>query len=150
MKRILIFASIAFIFLLSNCSSNKSAETKTTETKVIQLTTESFKQKVFNFEANKEWKFEGNKPVVIDFYATWCGPCKQMAPIMDELANEFDGKVVFYKMDVDVEQLVAQTFGIQSIPAFLLVPASGQPQFLQGAMPKENFVKAINDVLKVK
>ena len=114
---------------------------------MIHLNTETFKQKVFNFDVNQKWKYEGTKPAIIDFYATWCGPCKRMSPVIDELANEYDGKIIVYKVDVDAEQLLAQNFGIQSIPTFLFVPMKGEPKIMQGLIPKESFVNEINEVL---
>ncbi len=113
------------------------------------LTTETFKEKVFNYDVNKEWKFEGDKPCLIDFYADWCGPCRMVAPILEELAKEYDGKLNIYKVDTDKEQELAMVFGIQSIPSLLFVPKEGQPQMAMGALPKETFKKAIKDVLKV-
>jgi len=116
---------------------------------VEHLTKDSFKEKVFNFEENKEWKFEGDKPCVIDFYADWCGPCKQVAPILDELSGEYDGKVDIYKIDTEAERELAGMFGIQSIPSLLFVPTDAEPQMAMGALPKETFVKAFKEVLKV-
>lgn len=113
------------------------------------LTKESFLQKVFNYEQNKEWKFEGDKPAVIDFYADWCGPCKMVSPIMEELSKEYDGKVDIYKIDTEAEQELASAFGIRSIPSVLFIPQSEQPQMSVGAMPKEGYIKAIEDVLGV-
>lgn len=113
------------------------------------LTKETFKEKVFNFEANKEWTFEGDKPCLIDFYADWCQPCKMVAPILEELSKEYDGKVDIYKVDTEAEQELASIFGVQSIPSLLFVPNEGQPQMAQGALPKDSFEKAIKDVLKV-
>lgn len=113
------------------------------------LTTETFKEKVFNYDVNKEWKFEGDKPCLIDFYADWCGPCRMVAPILEELAKEYDGKLNIYKVDTDKEQELAMVFGIQSIPSLLFVPKDGQPQMAMGALPKETFKRAIKDVLKV-
>jgi len=113
------------------------------------LTTETFKEKVFNYDVNKEWKFEGDKPCLIDFYADWCAPCRMVAPILEELAKEYDGKLNIYKVDTDKEQELAMVFGIQSIPSLLFVPKDGQPQMAMGALPKETFKKAIKDVLKV-
>ena len=117
--------------------------------KVEFLTEETFKQKVFNFEKNKDWKFEGDVPCMIDFYADWCNPCKMVAPILDELQEEYDGKINIYKIDTEVERTLAGMFGIQSIPSLLFVPKDGQPQMAVGALPKETFKKAIADVLKV-
>ncbi len=116
---------------------------------VEHLTKDTFKSKVFDFEANKDWKFEGDKPAIIDFYADWCQPCKMVAPILEELAGDFNGKVDIYKVDTEAERELSAMFGIQSIPSILFVPSSGQPQMAQGALPKDTFVQAIKDVLKV-
>ncbi len=113
------------------------------------LTKETFKEKVFNFEANKDWKFEGSKPCLIDFYADWCGPCKAVAPILEELAKDYDGKIDIYKVDTEAERELSGMFGIQSIPSLLFIPSEGQPQMAQGALPKDTLIKAFEDVLKV-
>jgi len=113
------------------------------------LTKESFLNKVFNYEKNKDWKFEGQKPCIIDFYADWCGPCKMVAPVLEELSKDFEGKLDVYKVNTEEEQELASAFGIRSIPSFLFVPAEGQPQMAMGALPKETFIKAIKDVLGV-
>ena len=111
------------------------------------LTKETFLAKVFNFEENKEWKFEGNKPCIIDFYADWCQPCKALSPILEELSKEYEGKIDIFKVDTEAEQELAGAFGIRSIPSILFCPAEGQPQMAQGALPKETLISAINDVL---
>jgi thioredoxin len=111
------------------------------------LTKQTFTEKVFNYEVNKEWKFEGNRPCLIDFYADWCGPCKMVAPILEELSKEYDGKIDIYKVNTEQEQELAGAFGIQSIPSLLFVPAEGQPQMAQGALPKDSLKKAIDDIL---
>lgn len=116
---------------------------------VEHLTQETFKNKVFNYEVNREWKFEGNKPCLIDFYADWCGPCKMVAPLLEELASEYDGKLNIYKIDTESERELAGMFGIQSIPSLLFVPVAGQPQMAMGALPKETFKKAFKEVLNV-
>jgi thioredoxin len=114
----------------------------------IHLTKAEFVSKVANFEANpSEWKYLGDKPCIIDFYATWCGPCKMVAPIMDELAKEYDGKISIYKVDVDAEPEIAAAYGIQSIPTIFFCPMNGNPQISMGAMPKESFQKVITEVL---
>ena len=113
------------------------------------LTATTFKEKVFNFETNKDWKFEGAIPCVIDFYADWCGPCKTVAPILEELSEEFDGKLNIYKVDTEAERELAGMFGVQSIPSLLFVPKDGQPQMAMGALPKDSFKKAFKDVLDV-
>jgi len=114
------------------------------------LTSETFKQKVFNYETNKEWKFEGDKPCVIDFYADWCSPCKMVAPILEELGKEYESKINIYKVDTEDQQEIASAFGIRSIPSILFIPKQGQPQMSAGAMPKESFVKAFDEILGVK
>jgi thioredoxin len=111
------------------------------------LTKQTFTEKVFNYEVNKEWKFEGTRPCLIDFYADWCGPCKMVAPILEELSKEYDGKIDIYKVNTEQEQELAGAFGIQSIPSLLFVPAEGQPQMAQGALPKDSLKKAIDDIL---
>ena len=116
---------------------------------IEHLTKETFLNKVFNYEKNKEWKYEGEQPCIIDFYADWCGPCKVVAPVLEDLANDFDGKINVFKVDTEAEQELASVFGIRSIPSFLFVPADGQPQMALGALPKETFVKAFKDVLGV-
>ncbi|MCK3685994.1 thioredoxin [Maribellus sp. YY47] len=113
------------------------------------LTKETFKEKVFNFEVNKEWKYEGSKPCLIDFYADWCGPCKMVAPVLEELQSEYGDSIVIYKVNTEEQQELAGMFGIQSIPSLLFVPQDGQPQMAMGALPKQTFERAISDVLKV-
>jgi thioredoxin len=111
------------------------------------LTKETFQEKVFNWEQNKEWKFEGDLPCLIDFYADWCGPCKMVAPILEELATEYKDKINIYKVDTEDQQELAGIFGIRSIPSLLFCPKDGQPQMAMGALPKETFKKAIDDIL---
>jgi thioredoxin len=113
------------------------------------LTKETFKTKVFNYDVNREWKFEGEKPCIIDFYADWCGPCKMVAPVLEELAKDFKGKMDIYKVNTEEEQELASIFGIRSIPSFLFVPVTGQPQMAMGALPRETFIRAFRDVLGV-
>lgn len=113
------------------------------------LTKETFLEKVFNFEKNKEWKFEGDLPCIIDFYADWCGPCKSLAPILEDLSDEYAGKVNIYKVDTEAEQELAAAFGIRSIPSMLFVPKDGEPQMAQGALPKAQLEQIIGDVLSV-
>jgi len=113
------------------------------------LTRDDFLEKVFNFEENEEWKFEGDLPCIIDFYADWCGPCKMVEPILEELEEEYRGRVNIYRVDTGAEQELAAAFGIQSIPSLLFVPSEGQPQMARGALPKPAFEEAIKDVLKI-
>ena len=114
------------------------------------LSKETFKDKVFDYETEKEWNFRGNKPAIIDFYADWCGPCKMVSPILEQLSKEYDGLVDIYKIDTEQEQELSQVFGIRSIPSILFVPANDKPQMAVGALPKDGFIKAIDEVLGVK
>lgn len=113
------------------------------------LTAQTFREKIFNFEKEKTWKYEGDKPCIIDFYADWCGPCKIVAPLLDELSEEYSGKIDFFKVDTEAEQELSSVFGIRSIPSFLFIPLTGKPQMAMGALPKESFKQAINDVLTI-
>ena len=117
---------------------------------VKHLKKETFKEKIFNFEENKEWKFEGELPCLIDFYADWCQPCKIIEPILEELAEEYEGKINVFRVNTEEEQELAAVFGIQSIPSLLFVPMDEQPQMAMGALPKDTFEKAIEDVLKIR
>jgi thioredoxin 1 len=116
---------------------------------VEHLTVESFKEKVFDFTASQDWKYKGDKPAIIDFYADWCGPCKAVAPILEELATEYDGKVEIFKIDTEKEQELAAMFGIRSIPSLLFVPVDGEPQMVAGALPRPGFEKALKDIFKL-
>ena len=111
------------------------------------LTKQTFLEKVFNYEVNKDWKFEGNLPCVIDFWAPWCGPCRIVGPVLDELSEEYKGKVNFYKVNTDEEQELGSAFGIRSIPSLLFIPIEGQPKMAVGALPKDSLKKAIEEEL---
>ena len=111
------------------------------------LTKETFTEKVFNFEQNQDWKFEGKLPCIIDFYDDWCGPCKMVAPILEDLSTEYAGKINIYKINTEAEQELAGVFGIRSIPSMLFCPVDGQPQMAVGALPKDSLIQAIDDVL---
>jgi thioredoxin len=113
------------------------------------LTKETFLEKVFNFEKSKDWKFEGKIPAIIDFYADWCGPCKTLAPILEQLSEEYEGKIEIYKIVTEAEQELAAAFGIRSIPSMLFCAMDQQPQMANGALPKPELERIIADVLKV-
>lgn len=151
----IVIAIFTTLLLLTACNSktgNKSESTASENTeasvKTIKLTKAEFLEKVVNFEANPdEWIYLGDKPAIIDFYADWCGPCKMIAPILEELAEEYDGQIYIYKVDTEAEQQLAAEFGIRSIPSLLFVPMGEAPQMAQGALPKDAFKQAIEEVL---
>lgn len=116
---------------------------------VIHLNEETFKEKVFNYEANQEWKYEGSVPAIIDFWAEWCRPCKMIGPILEELQQEYCDKLQVFKVNTEEQQKLAGMFGIRSIPSLLFVPTEGQPQMAVGALPKETLKQAISDVFKI-
>jgi len=154
MKKNIVLIAMGLVLLLSNCNAGTAAKPTSNASSasgnVIVLTNAEFKQKVFNYEVNKEWKFEGKLPVIIDFYADWCGPCRQLSPRVEEIAKEYAGKIVVYKVNTDAEQELSQNMGIQSLPTLLFIPMKGKPQATMGAIPKETLVKAVQEVLLVK
>lgn len=111
------------------------------------LTLETFKSKIFNWEKNKEWVFEGKLPAIVDFYADWCAPCRMIAPIMEELAKEYEGRLDIYKINTEKEPDLAGIFGISSIPSVLFIPLDEKPQLSVGALPKTAFIEAIEGIL---
>ena len=113
----------------------------------IQLSTQEFKDKIFNYEQEQEWKYNGALPAIIDFYADWCAPCKMVAPILEELATEYEGKLVIYKVNTEAEMELASVFGISSIPTFLFIPVNGDPMMQPGALPKKAFQQVIEEKL---
>ena len=115
--------------------------------KTIQLTTEKFKEDIFDYTTEKEWNYKGEVPAIIDFYADWCGPCKMIAPVLEELAKEYDGKLTIYKVDTEVEQELSAVFQIRSIPSMLFIPTESQPMMQAGALPKNVLEKVINEEL---
>lgn len=119
------------------------------EIMITHLTKDAFIEKVFDYKNEKEWNFKGEKPALIDFYADWCGPCKMVAPILEELNEEYKGKIDIFKIDTEAEQELASIFGIRSIPSMLFIPAAEKPQMAVGALPKNALEDAIKDVLKV-
>ena len=153
MKLKLLLSLVVFSMFFINCKSeNQGAKGTVTApaSPVVVLNNESFKKLVFNYEKNKEWKYEGNMPAIIDFYADWCAPCRQLSPLLEELAKEYEGKLVVYKIDTEKERDLAQAMGITGLPSLLFIPADGSPQMSMGFLPKETLVKAVNEVLLVK
>lgn len=157
MKKTLILA-FASVLLLASCNNKQEENKKQTQIetkkektmKAIHLTKEDFLKKVMNYEENPtEWKYLGDKPCIIDFYADWCGPCKAVAPVLEQIAEEYDGKLYVYKINTEEQQELAAVFGIQSIPTIYFCPMNENPQMAMGALPKATIKEAIKDVLKV-
>jgi thioredoxin len=113
----------------------------------IHLNAHDFKSKIFNYETEKEWKFAGDKAAVIDFYADWCGPCKSIAPILEELSEQYKDQLVIYKINTDKEIELSSLFGIQSIPTLLFIPLNGAPMIQKGALPKNILQQVIEERL---
>lgn len=148
---ILLFALGVVIVSCNNKQTNKQSINpveKENKMKPIELTKADFLSKVMDYETNQEeWKYLGDKPAIVDFYADWCGPCKTIAPILEELAEEYKDEIYIYKINTEKEDELAAAFGIQSIPTLLFIPMEGQPQLARGAMPKSSFKEAIESVL---
>lgn len=113
----------------------------------IQLSTKEFQEKIFNYHAAQEWKYEGNLPAIVDFYADWCAPCRMVAPILEDLAKEYEGRLLIYKVNTEKEPELAAVFGIQSIPSFLFIPVNDEPSLQPGALPKNAFKQVIEEHL---
>ncbi len=152
MKKIILAAAMMSLVVSSCNGKQKENEKATNKTenkmKTIHLSKSDFLTKVANYETTpNEWKYLGDKPAIVDFYASWCGPCKTIAPILEELAAEYGDQIYIYKVDTEEEQELAAAFGIRSIPTLLFIPMDGEPQMAQGAMPKTSFKEAIEKVL---
>lgn len=154
MKNIFLTVLISVAVFSYGCAShgsetsqpgNPSAENSG---KAVKISHQEFVELVYNYEANPtEWVFEGDLPAIVDFYADWCAPCRIVAPILDELAKEYEGRIRIYKVDTDKEKELARVFNIRSIPTMLFIPASGQPQISQGALPKETLKQVIDNFM---
>lgn len=143
MKRLLTILILAFA-----CLSFLQAQNKDDKNTVIQMNKQMFLDKVFDYTTGAtEWKYKGEKPAVIDFYATWCGPCRMVAPILKDLAKEYGDSIVIYKIDTDKEKELSGAMGIQSLPTIVFIPKNGRPQVIIGAADKATFRRAIDEVL---
>ena len=150
-----IMSAFAIVLATTACAGNGGENKKSNEPtkednkmEVVSLNKAEFLKKVYDFEANpNDWKFEGKRPAIVDFYPTWCGPCKALHPVLEELSKEYSGKVDIYQIDVDQEKELAAAFGIRSIPTLLLIPMKEEPRITQGALPKDQLKKAIDEFL---
>ena len=139
---------VSAVETVENTKTENNNNKKEIKMKTVELTTAEFLTKVANYEQNpQEWKYLGDKPALIDFYASWCGPCKAIAPVLEELAAEYGDEIIIYKVNTEKEEELSAVFGIRSIPSLLFVPMNEQPQMAQGAMSKADFKKAIDSVL---
>ena len=147
MKKFLASFIVLFALLSTSCAQTKT-ETQKENASVIQMNKQMFLDTVFDYTTGAtEWKYQGEKPAVIDFYATWCGPCRMVAPILKDLAKEYGDSIVIYKVDTDKERELSGAMGIQSLPTIVFIPKNGQPQVIVGAADKATFRRAIDEVL---
>ena len=136
------FALLSMVFVAVASESNEKETGK-----AINLDRKTFIEKVFDFENNEEWNYIGDKPAIIDFWAAWCPPCRQIAPVLEDLAAEYDGEIYVYKVNVDEETNISEAFGIRSLPTILYVPMDGMPQAVMGAAPKAKLKDAVETIL---
>lgn len=154
MKKIIIFVLGGIILTIGagfqlTASTNDEVKATKEENSVIYLDADSFKEKVFNYETNTEWKYEGEVPAILDFYADWCGPCKMLSPVLESIQKEYNGKVQIYKIDTDKQRELASTFGIRSLPTIVFVPLKGEPQAAMGFRSKNDLETMISEILQV-
>lgn len=152
---VVLIGSLLF-FTSTSCANSTEPNVVPTTTvsstdqkEVVYLDKVSFKDKVFDYENNTQWKYAGKVPAILDFYADWCGPCKMLSPVLEGIQKEYNGKLQVFKVDTDKEKELAATFGIQSLPTVVFIPLNGQPQAVMGFQPKEELEKIITEVLKV-
>jgi thioredoxin 1 len=150
MRNVIILIALGFTILMTNCNSSTSGDVNKSSGAITALTNETFKANVYDYPVNQQWKYEGKLPAIIDFYATWCPPCKKLSPLLEDLAVKYKGKIIVYRVDVDAEQQLAQSMGIQNMPTLLFIPAIGQPQQSVGLVSTEALEKMIHEILLVK
>ena len=152
---ILIASALTALDCIEMCAKPQTAKTSTTtattvkKTAVREIGEKEFSTLIADFNS-KDWKFLGKRPAIVDFSATWCGPCRQLSPILDQLATSYSGKIDFYKVDVDKCPNLSRSYGVSSVPMLIFCPTTGNPTAVTGLYPKEELVKAIEYVFKIK
>ncbi len=157
MRKLILAALVALVLPLAAmgsqpvkaAGSDQKQNSKGSGTNIIYLTKSSFVETIFDYEKETEWSYKGELPAIVDFYADWCGPCRMLAPVLEELQKEYAGKLQIYKVDTQQERQLSGALGIQSLPTVLFIPKNGQPQALLGFRPKEDLKKIIAEFLKV-
>ena len=146
-----LFAIAASLLILlgSSAAAVASGGSNDKESGVITLDKDAFINQVFDYENNSEWNYKGDKPAIIDFYADWCGPCRKLSPLLEELQSDYNGKIQVYKVDTEKSKELAAAFGIQSLPTIVFVPMNEEPQAVLGFVPKEKLTQMVSNILKV-
>ena len=152
MKQKLLIPVFILSAILVSCGSGNSKKAVDPQKSasggaVTPLTSETFRQYVYDYQNEKAWSYKGSKPAIVDFYADWCPPCRELSPLVEEVAKEYAGKIVVYKVNTDKQKAVAQALGITGLPTLLFIPVEGKPQVVMGYVPKENLEKGVNEVL---
>ena len=152
MKKVLAMVAFVMVSVIiyafnDKAETNQGKKEVTDNGEVVVMNKEMFLKDVFDYEKSKKWKYKGDKPAIIDLYADWCGPCRQTAPIMTELAMEYAGTIIIYKVNVDRQKELAALFNATSIPLFVFIPMKGDPQLFRGAADKATYKKAIDEFL---
>ena len=144
----MFLGTAAWVSCGGTTSQTNAANQKKSQTKTITVTKADFVKNIFNYEANRdEWNYLGDKPAIVDFWADWCAPCKMLAPILEELAAEYEGQIYIYKVNTEKEKALASAFGIRAIPSLLFIPLNSEPKMAQGALPKDTLKELIDSFL---
>jgi thioredoxin len=153
MKKYFIISAFILSLFIAGCNNTNNqgnGGTKNESSTVVVLTNDSFKKLIFDYDKSQDFKFAGTRPAIIDFYADWCAPCRQLSPLVESIAEEYKGKIDVYKVDTEKEKLLAQNLGITGLPTLLFIPAEGMPRSSLGLISREDMVKAVNDILLIK
>ncbi|MBO7278686.1 MAG: thioredoxin fold domain-containing protein [Bacteroidales bacterium] len=146
-KGFITFILLGLLLILSVPVFAGSAHPEEKQPLVQHLTQAEFIEKVFDYKKDSSLKYLGDRPAIVDFYADWCVPCQRLSPILEDLAQEYEGQIVIYKINTDKERALAGDFGITALPTMLFIPMEGDPQIQKGSMPKNNLKKLIENIL---